>query len=248
MAQNWDAERYARNARFVADLGAPVVELLAPQPGERILDLGCGDGVLTREIVRSGASVVGADPSLAQLAAARAAGLPVLAARAEALAFRRPFDAVFSNAALHWVKRPDAALLGVRDALVPGGRFVAEFGARGNVESVRGELHAALSRRGVAPEPHDPWYFPSAEEYAARLAAHGFEVERLQAFERPTRLPGELRDWLLTFAQAFLRALPGPEHEALLAETCERLRGRLQRRDGAWVLDYVRLRFRARRR
>jgi SAM-dependent methyltransferase len=197
---SWDPERYARHAGFVPELGKHVLALLEPRSGERILDLGCGDGVLSREIARSGARVIGADLSLAQLRAARAAGLEVVCARAEALAFRGAFDAVFSNAALHWVKRADAVLAGVRGALRAEGRFVAVLGAHGNVASVRAELHAALRRRGLEPEPVDPWYFPSADEYAALLQAHGFAVQELQAFERPTPLPGDLRDWLLTFA------------------------------------------------
>ena len=243
----WDPERYARHAGFVPELGQGALELLAPRPGEWILDLGCGDGVLTRKIADAGARVVGADMSLAQLRASRAAGLVVFVARGEALALLRRFDAVFSNAALHWMKRPDEVLGCVRDALRPGGRFVAELGAHGNVESVRAELHAALARRGIDPAGFDPWYFPAADEYAARLRAHSFEIEELRAFSRPTPLPGELREWLLTFAQPFLAALAIGEREPLLVELRERLRERLQRADGTWVLDYVRLRFRARR-
>jgi hypothetical protein len=120
------------------------------------------------------------------------------------------------------------------------------MGSRGNVESVRAELHAALGRRGIAAAAVDPWYFPGADEYAQRLQAHGFAIEELLAFARPTPLPGELREWLLTFAQPFLLALPAAEREPLLAELQQRLRERLQRADGSWVLDYVRLRFRAR--
>ena len=243
----WDPERYARHAGFVPELGQGALALLEPLPGEWILDLGCGDGVLTRRLAEKGARVIGADLSLPQLRAARALGLDVFVAHGEALAFRRGFDAVFSNAALHWMKRPDEVLGCVRAALRPGGRFVAEMGARGNVESVRDELHAALARRGIDAAAFDPWYFPGADEYAQRLHAHGFAIEELLAFARPTPLPGELREWLLTFAQPFLAALPPLEREPLLGELRERLRQRLQSGDGTWVLDYVRLRFRARR-
>src|SRR5688500_15143750 len=135
-AQSWSAEGYARNARFVADLGQPVLELLAPQPGERILDLGCGDGALTTKLVAAGATVVGGDASAELVAAAQALGLDARIADGQALAFEAEFDAVFSNAALHWMKQPDAVIAGVRRALKPGGRFVGEFGGHGNVAAI----------------------------------------------------------------------------------------------------------------
>src|SRR6185436_232450 len=143
-AQTWDPADYARHARFVSDLGSPVVELLAPQPGERILDLGCGDGVLTRKLVELGCHVVGVDSSAAQIEAAKALGLDARVMSGEALEFDGEFDAVFSNAALHWIKRADAVIAGVHRALRPGGRFVAELGGHGCVDKIRTELVAAL--------------------------------------------------------------------------------------------------------
>ncbi|MGH7789991.1 MAG: class I SAM-dependent methyltransferase, partial [Candidatus Binatia bacterium] len=148
MAQSWDPERYARNARFVAELGAPVVELLAPRAGERVLDLGCGDGALTERLVALGCAVVGVDASPEQIAAARARGLDAHVVPGEGLAFAAEFDAVFSNAALHWMKNADVVIDGVWRALRPGGRFVGECGGAGCVAQIVAALAAALARRG----------------------------------------------------------------------------------------------------
>src|SRR5579871_6724772 len=146
-AQTWDPATYARNARFVSDLGAPVVELLAPQPGERILDLGCGDGALTKKLADVGCVVVGVDSSAAQIEAARELGLEAHVMAAESLPYREEFDAVFSNAVLHWIKNADPMIAGVYRALKPGGRFVAECGGYGCVNKVRTALVDALNRR-----------------------------------------------------------------------------------------------------
>ena len=148
-AQTWDPEGYAKNARFVSDLGGPVVELLAPRAGERVLDLGCGDGALTAKLAAMGCEVVGVDSSAQQIAAARALGLDARVVDCQNLAFDSEFDAVFSNAALHWMKRPDDVIAGVWRALKPGGRFVAEFGGFGCVVKIRTALIAALNRRGI---------------------------------------------------------------------------------------------------
>lgn len=245
---DWDPERYARHASFVPELGRGLLEWLDARPLERVLDLGCGGGVLALEIAAAGARVVGMDSSEPQVRAARAGGVLAYVGRGEQLAFARRFDAVFSNAVLHWMKRPDAVLERVAAALRPGGRFVAEFGGKGNVATVHAALRAALSRRGLDADAADPWYFPSAEEYREKLVGHGFDVSRIELFERPTPLPGDVRDWLLTFGQSFLAALPPAEHEGFLAEVREAVRPRLQSADGGWTVDYVRLRFRALRR
>jgi SAM-dependent methyltransferase len=249
--QRWDPEGYARHARFVSELGAALIEWLAPRPGERVLDLGCGDGALSRRLVEAGCEVVGVDGSAEQVAAARAAGIDARVGDGERLAFAPEFDAVFSNAALHWMKRPDAVIAGVARALRPGGRFVAELGGHGCVDAIRRALHAALARRGVDPLGVDPWYFPTPEEYAGRLAAHGFAVERILLFPRPTPLPGDVEGWLETFAQCFTAALRPAGRGAFLAEVREALRPVLcspaAGGGGAvWTADYVRLRFAAR--
>ncbi|MGO4847358.1 class I SAM-dependent methyltransferase [Inquilinus sp. 2KB_12] len=177
--QSWSAEGYARNARFVADLGQPVLDLLAPQAGERILDLGCGDGALTAKLVAAGATVVGADASAELVAAARALGLDARIADGQALAFDAEFDAVFTNAALHWMRDADAVIAGVKRALKPGGRFVGEFGGHGNVAAIATALIAALSARGIDGAARVPWFFSTPAEYAAKLEAQGFTVETI---------------------------------------------------------------------
>ena len=248
MIHDWDPEEYARNARFVADLGEAVLEMLAPRAGERILDLGCGDGALTARIVARGATVVGIDSSPAQVAAARARGLDARVGDGTELTLGETFDAVFSNAALHWMRPPQAVAAGVAAALMPGGRFVGEMGGAGCVAKIRAALHDGLARRGVDAWSVDPWYFPTDREYAAILERAGFAVDTIALIPRPTRLPTDVRAWLETFAKSFTGALPEGERSAYLEETQDRLRGDLEDASGAWVADYVRLRFKARTR
>ncbi|MEE9606471.1 MAG: class I SAM-dependent methyltransferase [Myxococcota bacterium] len=244
-SQRWDPARYARNARFVSELGAPVVDLLDPQPGERLLDLGCGDGALTRELMARGCRVLGIDSSPEQVAAARRQGLDARVGDAAELAFDGEFDAVFSNAALHWVRRADEAIAGVHAALVPGGRFVGEFGGAGNVSAIREALTVALAERGVDAAPLDPWFFPTDDEYRARLQAGGFQVREVRLFARPTPLPGDVAEWLEIFAQPFLGGVADAQRGALIDRLRELLRPRLCDAGGRWAVDYVRLRFAA---
>jgi trans-aconitate methyltransferase len=243
--QTWDPERYARNARFVADLGMPVVELLAPQPGERILDLGCGDGALTEKLVAMGCVVVGVDGSAAQVAAAQARGIDAHVMDGEHLSFDNEFDAVFSNAALHWMKRPDEAIAGIWRALRPGGRCAAEFGGHGCVATIERALLDALARRGIDGSRFNPWYFPTIEDYSSRLEARGFRVAYIALIPRPTPLPGDVAAWLETFAESFTAALPVHARPEFLAEVQDTLRPTLCDAQGQWTADYIRLRFAA---
>ena len=247
MTQYWDPESYAEHARFVSDLGAPVVDLLAPQAGERILDLGCGDGALTERFRNAGCLAVGVDSSPEQVWAALQRGLDARIVDARELPFDTEFDAVFSNAALHWIPDPDAAIDGVWKALKPGGRFVAECGGAGCVASIRESFAEALRTRGIDCAGVDPWYFPTADQYRARLERRGFRVDSIELFPRPTPLPGDVVHWLEVFAQPFITAVPEPERAALLTEMRGRLAPRIQREDRMWVVDYVRLRFAATR-
>ena len=243
--QTWDPDSYARNARFVSDLGAPVLELLAPQPGERILDLGCGDGALTAKLVALGCSVLGVDASAAQVEACRQLGLDARVGDGERLNCGAEFDAVFSNAALHWMKRPDDVIAGVSRALKAGGRFVAEFGGFGCVEKIKRALIASLATRGIDGERLNPWYFPTVEDYSARLVRGGFAIRYIALIPRPTPLPTEINGWLETFAQSFMAPLEAGERAGFIAEVRESLRPELCSADGKWFADYVRLRFAA---
>jgi trans-aconitate methyltransferase len=243
----WDAARYAATGRFVSDLSREVVDLLDPRPGERILDLGCGDGALTQRMADAGVSVVGVDASTSMVAAAASRGVDARVCDARALPFEAEFDAVFSNAVLHWIPETDAGavLEGVARALVPGGRFVAEFGGKGNIAAIHVALMAACARRGVDWRALRPWYYPSADAYGARLEAHGFEVHSIELVPRPTRLPSSMADWLGTFAVPWLDSVPAQERGALVEEVVALLEPALRCEDGSWTADYVRLRFRA---
>jgi trans-aconitate methyltransferase len=243
--QTWNAERYAQNARFVADLAQPVLELLNPGAGERILDLGCGDGVLTERLQGAGCRVVGVDASPEMVNAARARGLDARALDIREIAFAEEFDGVFSNAVLHWVTQPDGVIDGVWRALRPGGRFVAEMGGHGCVQSVVDALDRALTRRGIEASTLNPWYFPTPEDYAARLSRRGFRVPFVALIPRPTRIPGDLGGWLETFCESFLNGVPLTERTAFVDEVRENLRSALCDARGVWTLDYVRLRFAA---
>ena len=243
--QIWNAERYAHHAHFVPALGQPVLDLLKVQPSELILDLGCGDGALSKKIIDLGAKVIGVDASPDMVEAARCAGIDARLLDGHDLDFNEEFDGVFSNAALHWMKRdPDAVIGGVRRALKPGGRFVGEMGGHGNVAAITVAAVAVLERHGIAdPIRVRPWFYPTAEDYRDRLQRSGFLVEYIELIPRPTLLPTGMRGWLQTFCMVFLKQLPEDNREAALDEMIELLRPVLCDEQGRWTADYVRLRF-----
>ncbi len=243
-SQTWSAGTYHTHARFVSDLAGAVVEWLAPQPGERILDLGCGDGVLTADLVRSGAQMVGVDSSPDFIAAAKGRGLDAHLMSGEGLTFDTEFDAVFSNAALHWMTRPAEVVSGVARALKPGGRFVAEFGGLGNVAAIVTALRAVAIARGGDLALACPWYYPSPRAYQALLAGNGFRVKRIGLFPRPTPLPTGMAEWLKLFRRPFFQQF-GTQEQAALDEVVNLLRPALCDDDGTWTADYVRLRVEA---
>lgn len=245
MANEWNAATYAENARFVSDLTGEVLALLAPQPGERILDIGCGDGVLSAKIVETGATVLGIDSSDSMLAAAAARGIRTIKLDARALPFAGEFDAVFSNAALHWIPEAELVVAGVAKALKPGGRFVAEFGGFGNIAAISVAMRAVCARRGIRSDERFPKFYPTPAEYGALLRAHGLHVETIGLYPRPTPLPTGMDGWLRTFGKGLMSILP--DADTAIAEAVELLRPNLCDALGNWTADYVRLRVRARR-
>jgi len=236
-ARAWDAGHYEASYEFVWQYGAGLLEILKPRAGERVLDVGCGTGQLTHEIAQSGAGVLGIDSSPEMIAQARQ-NYPKLAFRlVDAASFRadEPFDAVFSNAALHWMKPPEPVVAAIAAALREGGRFVAELGGKGNIASILEALELVLGRERV--QELNPWHFPSLGEYASLLELHGLAVSNAALFPRPTAISGEggLRDWMQMFGRRF------PVDQQELARMEAYLRPKLFR-DGAWWIDYVRLR------
>lgn len=244
MKTNWNPALYQAKHAFVWQGGAGILDWLAPQSGERIVDLGCGTGELTARIARSGARVLGLDASPEMVAAARAAFPEIEFRVADAATFEldEPADAVFSNAALHWVKEAGSAARQMALALKPGGRLVAELGGRGNVEGMGRAVREARAALGLS-RAENPWYFPSLGEYAGVLEGAGLRPMRMELFERPTLLEGEegLTTWLEMFGAGLLAGLTSQERETVVKKTAELARPSLYR-DGAWWADYVRLR------
>jgi trans-aconitate methyltransferase len=242
--QTWNATQYALNGRFVADLAGGVIDLLDARPSERILDLGCGDGALTLKIAASGAKVKGVDSSESMVAAAQALGIDAQVTSADALDFDHEFNAVFSNAALHWMRNQDTVLAGVHRALKQGGRFVVEMGGHGNIAAIQVALRAVFSKHGLDAIEAEHNYFPTPASYESRLRHHGFDVHYIELLPRPTPLPESgMRGWLETFRRGLFEQLPESEREAVLTETVQLLKPVLCDDLGKWTADYVRLRF-----
>ncbi|GLQ96980.1 class I SAM-dependent methyltransferase [Dyella mobilis] len=238
--QQWNPADYQRHGGFVPELGTPILDLLQAKAGERILDLGCGDGALTVKLIQLGCAVQGVDSSAPMVEGARRLGVDALVMDGESLNFHEQFDAVFSNAALHWMPRAEKVIAGIWRALKPGGRLVAEFGGHGNVATIVHALSAALAARDI--EAPDPWFFPTPEGYRALLEQRGFKVQWTLLVPRPTLLPGDVGAWLNTFAQPFISAIEETARADFIASLVETLRGPMCDADGKWWADYVRLR------
>ena len=248
MTQEWDPQQYGQHGAFVHGLAGGVLEWLNAQPGERILDLGCGDGQLTARIAATGASVVGLDASAQMATAARARGIDVAEGSAEKMPYAaQSFDAVFSNAALHWVRDHDAMMSEVKRVLKPGGRFVAEMGGHGNVAAILVAVSAALARHGFEGREDNVNYYPTPVGYTRRLTAHGFAVERMELIPRPTPLgEGGMEAWIRTFRRGVLESIPEEARALVVKDAVAMLTLVLRDEEGNWTADYVRLRFVAR--
>jgi len=244
-SQTWNPTDYGQNARFVTNLGAGVLDLLASKPGERILDLGCGDGVLTKKMQDAGCQVVGVDSSPEFIEAAQKLGLDARLMDGQALTFNEEFDAVFSNAALHWMKDQTKVIEGIWRALKPGGRFVAEMGGEGNLAQIEAALRAVLQKHGLGNLRTDANFYPSPEEYRTLLEKQGFKAISLDHFPRPTPLPKDMKTWLVTFRKSVFDAMDPALRSGILDEVQEALRPTHCDTQGHWTADYVRLRFSA---
>lgn len=241
----WDAGDYARVGGFVAELGVAALDLLDPQPGERILDVGCGEGALTNKIIERGATVVGIDNSDSMVAAAVAAGLDARLLSADTMAFDSEFDAAFSNAALHWMLAKKRVAAAIFRALKPGGRFAGEMGGFGNIQMLRSGIRAELEERGYHVPANDPQWYPSPEEFANVYAAAGFVDIQPRLIPRPTPLALGVAAWVKTFRAGWLDVAEVPEadRDEIAAAVERRLAPQLRQPDGSWSADYVRLRF-----
>ena len=244
-AQTWDPAQYGKVGAFVHSMAGGVVEWLAPQPGEKLLDIGCGDGQLSLRLAAAGAIVTGVDASPEMAAAACSRGVNATHAPAEKLPFPdAAFDAVFSNAALHWVRGQDEMMREVHRVLRPGGRFVAEFGGHGNIAAIRMALIATLEKHGFGDKENEVNYYPSPAVYKRRLEGHGFRVERIELIPRPTPLgEGGMAAWLRTFRGGVIASLPKSLRDKVVDETVALLAQALRDEDGNWTADYIRLRF-----
>jgi SAM-dependent methyltransferase len=247
VGKEWNAADYDQSYSFVWKYGADLIDLLAPKAGERILDLGCGTGHLTARIAEMGAEVIGVDSSqeMVEKAHSNYSNLPFERMDARSLPFAAEFDAVFSNAVLHWVKPPAQAVASIAKALKPGGRFVAEFGGKGNVKTIIDGITGALKADGISKAGDlNPWYFPGIPEYSTLLEQWGLETASAWLFDRFTPLEnGEagMRAWLDMFGTAFFQAVPPERREAVVADAEDRMRPALYRA-GVWHADYRRLR------
>ncbi len=233
----WDAGDYARVGAFVALLGGAAVDLLDPQRGERILDVGCGDGTLTKQLIERGATVVGIDNSPQMIAAARAKGLDAIQLGVVDMPFNAEFDAAFSNATLHWVREKEQAARAIFRALKPGSRFAGEMGGEANLKKLRDALDEELIIRGYVPPVEAGNWYPSPEEFSAVYEAAGFEQIDARLIERPTPIEHGVSQWVTTFRRGWLdrAGVPEDERSEIGAAVADRV--------GSNVADYVRLRF-----
>jgi trans-aconitate 2-methyltransferase len=248
MTQQWNADLYQQSHSYVWEFGKDLLAMLAPQPGETILDAGCGTGQLTAEIARTGARVTGIDASASMIDQARRI-YPNVAFEIEdvrAMKYDAQFDAVFSNAVLHWVRPPEAAAAAMARALKPGGRLVVEFGGRGNVTEIVRAAEAAWESVADMPAPELPWYYPAIPEYSSMLENCALEVTFAALFDRPTPLEGGLGRWYEMFGAHWMAALTQEQRAAFVARAEREAAGKLLR-DGLWTADYRRLRVMARK-
>ncbi|MBT2701402.1 class I SAM-dependent methyltransferase [Bacillus sp. ISL-40] len=243
---SWNANLYDKKHSFVSQFGVDLVQLLAPKSGEKILDLGCGTGDLANQLNQLGVDIIGIDKSenMIQQAQKKYPGLTFKVQDAVNMGYTNEFDAVFSNATLHWIKTPKQALQSIYNALNPGGRFVAEFGGKGNVQKIIDAIINQLGEQGITYKSEQlPWYYPSIGEYTSMMEQVGFRVTHAQHFDRPTPLSGEqgLRNWIEMFATSMFEGVTTETKELIITRVEENSREVLFR-NGEWIADYKRIR------
>ena len=242
----WNADLYDQKHQFVSNFGESLVSILQPKNGEHILDVGCGTGDLAFEIAKSGATVTGIDAaaSMIEKAAEKYPNCTFKVADGQHFSFPNAFDAVFSNAAIHWMKNQQQVVHNCYEALRDGGRFVAELGGAKNIQAIVDAIQAASVLLNIPYKAEQfPWVFPTKEEMTDMLTNAGFHVVAIEHYERPTPLIGEdgIRNWLIMFSNNLLKHLTDAEKEALYTKCEEILRPKLYK-DGTWMADYWRLR------
>lgn len=243
--QTWNAQQYQDNASFVAELGAPVVELLNPQFHESVLDLGCGDGTLTEKIAKAVKEVVAIDSSPSMLEATRKRGLNAVLMSGDSISYQNTFDAVFTNAVLHWITDYDSVIKGVYTALKPNGRFVGEFGGHGNIATLIKAMETLASQHEEIGTFTNPWFFPQADEYKRHLESHGFMVSYIELIPRPTPLKTGVKKWLKVFANHIILGMSPELEEDFFNQIEQLVKPTLHSEKDGWFADYVRLRFHA---
>ncbi len=242
-SQEWDPDSYATNARFVSELGSGILKKLSPCKGEEILDLGCGDGYLSKKIISFGSKVIAIDSSSDFVEAAKKNGVDAYHINGHNIPYNKQFDGVFSNAALHWMLDPDSVINGVAKSLKPGGRFVAEFGGIGNVKKIIKSIKKEFRSQGFQNFYNDPWYFPTVEEYKSKLEKYNFLIREIELFDRPTKLPSDVGKWLDVFADPFFRNLDNRSKVKMKNNIIKDLSKEIRDSSGVWWADYVRIRF-----
>ncbi len=241
----WNPQEYNKHTSFVSALALPVVDLLAPKDGEKILDAGCGDGTLAVEIEKRGAKVIGVDMSSEMIEACRNRGVEAYISSVTELKYENEFDAVFSNAMLHWVLDAKTAVYNISKALKPGGRFVCEFGGGNNAYALVSAMQEVFDKHDDFGKFNSPWYFPSVKEYKTLLESEGFKVEYIELIPRPTPMD-DIKNWLDIFTNGVTKNLTKEQREIFVKECEEILHPKLYSDKKGWVLDYVRLRVKAR--
>lgn len=247
---DWNSLLYQEKHAFVWKYGENLLQLLKPQPNERILDLGCGTGQLTAKIAEAGAEVIGIDsaPEMIEQAQQNYPNLQFQIADAKNFQLPQPVDAVFSNAVLHWIPQADDVITSIRESLKINGRFIAEFGGKGNIESIIKALYEALEKIGYKnPSNLNHWYFPSIGEYASKLEKQGFEVTYSHLFSRPTLLQDKdtgLANWIKMFCGNFFQGLSEEEKIMVIQDVEKQLKPKLYQ-EGNWFADYKRIQIEA---